>query len=56
MELKPDDPSIRYRLGVALREAGDAERARATLQGALGAGAFPEAGDARRELAQLEQR
>jgi Flp pilus assembly protein TadD len=55
VELKPDDPSIRYRLGVALREAGDEERARATLKGALGAGAFPEAGDARRELAQLEQ-
>ncbi len=50
------DASIRYRLGVALRKAGDDERAREMLQAAIEAGAFPEVDDARRELARLEQR
>jgi len=53
LEAQPDSASIRYRLGVALSQAGNAEGARSMLQGALDAGAFPEAEDARRELAQL---
>jgi tetratricopeptide (TPR) repeat protein len=56
LEARGDSPSIRYRLGVVLSKAGDAERAREMLQGAVDAGGFPEAEDARRELAQLEQR
>jgi tetratricopeptide (TPR) repeat protein len=49
-------PSIRYRLGTAFNQAGDTERAREMLSGALEAGPFPEAEQARRELAQLDQR
>jgi tetratricopeptide (TPR) repeat protein len=54
VEKRSDSPSIRYRLGVALEKAGDKERAREMLQTALATGAFPEADDARRELARLE--
>ena len=54
-ELRRDSPSIRYRLGVALSKAGDSDRAREELQAAISAGAFPEAADARRELAALDQ-
>lgn len=50
-----DSPSIRYRLGVALSKSGDSDRAREELQAAISAGAFPEAADARRELADLDQ-
>jgi uncharacterized protein HemY len=46
-------PSIRYRLGRALQQAGNPERAREMLQAAVAAGDFPEAEDARRQLAQL---
>ena len=46
-------PSIRYRLGRALQQAGNPERAREMLQAAVAAGNFPEAEDARRHLAQL---
>ena len=35
--------------------AGDSDRAREELQAAISAGAFPEAADARRELAALDQ-
>jgi TolA-binding protein len=55
VEGRSDSPSIRYRLGTALGQAGDTERARKMLQIALEAGAFPEAEAARRELARLEQ-
>jgi tetratricopeptide (TPR) repeat protein len=53
LQARPESASIRYRLGVALGQAGNADRAREMLQGALDAGAFPEAEEARRELAQL---
>ncbi len=49
-------PSIRYRLGTALSQTGDTQRAREMLSGALEAGPFPEADEARRQLAQLDQR
>ncbi len=55
VEARADSPSIRYRLGVALNKAGDPERAREMLEEAIAAGSFPEAADARRELAQLEK-
>jgi predicted Zn-dependent protease len=48
-----NSPSIRYRLGRALQQAGNPERAREMLQSAIAAGSFPEAEDARRQLAQL---
>src|SRR5262249_50100560 len=48
-----DSPSIRYRLGRALQQAGNPQRAREMLAAAVAAGNFPEAEDARRELAQL---
>ena len=51
---RPDSPSMRYRLGLALSRSGDSARARDELEAALEAGSFPEAEDARRELAQLE--
>lgn len=51
---KPDSPSIRYRLASALREAGDQERARKELKTALATGTFPEAEQARQELARLQ--
>jgi tetratricopeptide (TPR) repeat protein len=54
VEARQDSPSIRYRLGVALSKAGNPKRAREMLQAAIESGAFPEAADARRELAQLE--
>ncbi|MFP8880197.1 MAG: tetratricopeptide repeat protein [Myxococcota bacterium] len=49
-------PSIRYRLGTALSQTGDTQRARKMLSDALEAGPFPEADEARRQLAQLDQR
>lgn len=52
---RPDSASIRYRLGMALDQAGQAEEAREMLRTALGAGDFPEADDAKRELARLER-
>ncbi|MBW2359718.1 MAG: tetratricopeptide repeat protein [Deltaproteobacteria bacterium] len=55
VEQRPDSPSIRYRLGLALSRAGDTERARDEFETALEAGSFPEAEDARRELAQLTE-
>jgi tetratricopeptide (TPR) repeat protein len=55
LEAEPDSASIRYRLGVALGQAGNADDAREMLQGALDTGVFPEAEDARRELAQLDR-
>jgi tetratricopeptide (TPR) repeat protein len=55
VEARADSPSIRYRLGIALNKAGDPARAREMLEEAIAAGSFPEAADARRELAQLEK-
>jgi len=52
--LRSDSPSMRYRLAVALAQAGNPQRAREMFQTALATGAFPEAEAARRELAQLE--
>jgi tetratricopeptide (TPR) repeat protein len=54
VEKRSDSPSMRYRLAIALTQAGDKQRAREMFQTALATGAFPEADDARRELAQLE--
>jgi predicted Zn-dependent protease len=50
---EPDSPSVRYRLGRALQQAGNPTRAKQMLQSAIAAGSFPEAEDARRQLAQL---
>jgi tetratricopeptide (TPR) repeat protein len=51
-----DSPSIRYRLGTALNQAGDSERARQMLEAALAQeSAFPEREAARRELAALKR-
>jgi tetratricopeptide (TPR) repeat protein len=55
VEARSDSPSIRYRLALALRQSGDQERAREMLQAAIDAGAFPEAEQARRELAQIDR-
>jgi tetratricopeptide (TPR) repeat protein len=55
LEARGDSPSIHYRLGLALSRAGDEDRAREMLQAAIDGGSFPEAADARRELAQLQQ-
>lgn len=45
--------SIRYRLGTALEKAGEIERARESFEAALAQGDFPEAAEARAELARL---
>ncbi len=55
LEKEPDSASIQYRLGTALSQAGQVERARETLRTALQAGAFPEAEAAKNQLAQLEK-
>jgi tetratricopeptide (TPR) repeat protein len=54
VEARADSPSIRYRLATALQQSGDSERAREMLRRALESGSFPEAEEARRQLAQLE--
>ncbi len=54
LELRPGSSSIRYRLGLALAKAGSVEEARSALEQAIGAGAFPELGEAKAELARLE--
>jgi tetratricopeptide (TPR) repeat protein len=50
---RSDSASIRYHLGSALREAGQDERAKEMLEAALALGAFPEADQARAELARV---
>ena len=55
VEARPDSPSIRYRLATALQGSGDSERAAKLLRQALATGTFPEAEDARRQLAKLEK-
>ena len=52
---RPDSASIRYRLGMALDRSGESEEAREMLRTALGTGNFPEAEEAKRELARLER-
>ncbi|MCH7708278.1 MAG: tetratricopeptide repeat protein, partial [Myxococcales bacterium] len=52
---RAESPSIRYRLGMALSKVGDKERAKEMLEAAIEADSFPEAADARRELAELEK-
>lgn len=56
LELRPDSPSIRYRLGVALEKLGETEQALEALRQAVGAGEFPESEAARQEIARLESR
>ena len=53
---RPDAQSIRYHLGLALAREGERERAASALRDALASGPFPEAEDARRALAELEER
>jgi len=50
---RPGSATIRYHLAKALSAAGNEERARQMLESALGLGSFPEADDARAELARL---
>jgi tetratricopeptide (TPR) repeat protein len=52
---RPDSASIRYRLALAVGKAGEEERSRVLLEGALAAGTFPEAEEARQELARLDR-
>jgi Flp pilus assembly protein TadD len=50
---KPDDPGFRYRLGLALARTGHEAEARDAFEQALSHGPFPEAEQARAELARL---
>ena len=50
---KPDDPGFRYRLGLALARSGRDAAAREAFTRALATGSFPEAEQARAELARL---
>jgi tetratricopeptide (TPR) repeat protein len=54
LELKADQASVRYRLGLALEALGQPEQALQAFRGALGAGVFPEAEAARARVAKLE--
>jgi len=54
LDLRPDSPSTRYWLGMALAATGETERARGELSAALGNGAFPEQEQAQAALARLE--
>ncbi len=51
---RPNFPTARYHLGVALARRGDEEAARRELERALGEGPFPEAEAARAQLARLD--
>jgi Flp pilus assembly protein TadD len=53
VELRPDSPSTRYWMGIALAAAGDADGARRALREALAAEAFPEREAAQAALARL---
>ncbi len=53
VSLNPDNPSVQYHLGVALREAGDAAGAKAALTRATQSASFPEADAARKALSEL---
>lgn len=54
LRLRPDNPSARYELGVALARSGNAEAARVQLGKALESEAFAEQEAARKELAGLD--
>jgi tetratricopeptide (TPR) repeat protein len=54
LETNPKYATARYHLGLALAQKGRREDALAALRGALESGPFPEAEDARTELARLE--
>lgn len=53
LRLRPNAASIRYRLGVALAAGGEKEKAAEMLEKALESTIFPEADEARAELARL---
>ena len=55
LEKRPESPSIRYHLGVALGRQGERQRAIETLRQAVEAGSFAEAEDAKSEIARLEK-
>jgi len=55
LALRPQDPTIRYHLGLALAQSGNTQRAVSTLQAAIAAGPFPEAEAAQQEIARLQQ-
>lgn len=53
---RPDAPSIRYRLGLALQRTGDTGQALQEIEASLASGTeFPEADEARAEAARLRQ-
>jgi predicted Zn-dependent protease len=54
IERRPSYATAQYHLGLALVQKGDKDGARSALRAALGAGEFPEADQARAELAKLE--
>jgi len=54
LERRPDSPSVRYRMALALARKGDDASARESLTRALESTQFPEAQAARAELARLE--
>jgi tetratricopeptide (TPR) repeat protein len=54
VERRPQFATGRYHLGLTLARMGDVEGAGEALRAALGGGAFPEADQARAELARLE--
>src|SRR5262249_52624204 len=54
LQERPDSPTIRYHLALALGKQGDKGRALETLRKALDGGPFPEAEAAKSELARLE--
>ena len=54
LEHRPDSPSIKFRLGLALSASGEKEAAREMFEKALRAPNFPEAEAAEAELAKLE--
>jgi len=54
LELNPDYATARYHLGLCLAKRGDAAGAREAFRTALASGSFPEAQEARTELANLE--
>jgi tetratricopeptide (TPR) repeat protein len=54
LELRPESPSIQYHLGLALIEGGDKDQGAELLRKAISGDGFPEAEQARQELARLE--
>jgi len=54
LERRPDSPSVRYRMALALARKGDDASARESLARALESSAFPEVKAARAELARLQ--